>query len=197
MSHTLRLHDFLPISHANGPGNRTVVWLQGCSLGCPGCFNQDTHSVDGGDVVAVDDLFTRITSLSDSIEGVTISGGEPLQQFIPIVALLHRIKKETSLSVLVFSGFTWNEIQKMEIAHRNRHAENLLNSPLPYIDILIAGRYDPTKRVAHDLYGSANQTVHFLTDRYTLADLACLPETEVVISLDGDVIVSGIDPIEF
>ena len=40
---TLRLHAFLPRSRANGPGWRSVVWVQGCSLGCPGCFNPQTH----------------------------------------------------------------------------------------------------------------------------------------------------------
>ncbi len=40
---TLRLHAFLPRSRANGPGWRSVVWVQGCSLGCAGCFNPQTH----------------------------------------------------------------------------------------------------------------------------------------------------------
>ncbi|MCU0780030.1 MAG: radical SAM protein [Akkermansiaceae bacterium] len=44
---TLRLHAFLPRSRANGPGWRSVVWVQGCSLGCPGCFNPQTHDWEG------------------------------------------------------------------------------------------------------------------------------------------------------
>ena len=39
----IRLHAFEPASRANGPGPRAAVWFQGCTLGCPGCFNPDTH----------------------------------------------------------------------------------------------------------------------------------------------------------
>jgi len=51
---TLRLHAFLPRSRANGPGWRSVVWVQGCSLGCPGCFNPQTHDrAEAGEVAEV------------------------------------------------------------------------------------------------------------------------------------------------
>ncbi len=26
-------------SRANGPGVRAVIWVQGCTIGCPGCYN--------------------------------------------------------------------------------------------------------------------------------------------------------------
>ena len=38
------IHAIEPRSRANGPGARFVVWLQGCTLGCPGCFNPATHA---------------------------------------------------------------------------------------------------------------------------------------------------------
>ena len=40
----LNLHALLPRSRANGPGVRLVLWFQGCTLGCPGCFNPTTHA---------------------------------------------------------------------------------------------------------------------------------------------------------
>ena len=42
------IHAIEPRSRANGPGVRFVVWLQGCTLGCPGCFNPSTHAAAGG-----------------------------------------------------------------------------------------------------------------------------------------------------
>ncbi|MGD0006352.1 MAG: 4Fe-4S cluster-binding domain-containing protein, partial [Anaerolineaceae bacterium] len=39
----LNLHHFEPLSLVNGPGKRSVVWVQGCTLNCPGCFNPQTH----------------------------------------------------------------------------------------------------------------------------------------------------------
>src|SRR6266852_4410273 len=138
MAESLRLHHFLPSSRANGPGTRAVLWTQGCSLGCPGCFNPQTHSFDGGELVPVDDLFARLVALGDSIEGVTVSGGEPLQQRPALLSLLLRVRAETSLSVLVFTGFTWDELRSLPDA----------DTLLACVDVLIAGRYDQARRLA-------------------------------------------------
>ena len=183
----LRLHQFLPASRANGPGVRAVLWTQGCTLGCPGCYNPDTHPFSGGELVAVDDLFRRLVALGDGIEGVTVSGGEPLQQRPALLALLSRLRAETRLSVLVFTGFTWEEVQRFP------EAPALLGC----VDVLIAGRYDRQQHLARDLRGSANKTVHFLTPRYGPADLAAVPPAEVVLTPDGEVLASGIDPLRW
>lgn len=185
MEERLRVHAFEPSSRANGPGRRAVVWVQGCSLGCPGCFNPETHPFEGGELLAVSDVFRRITSLGDSIEGITVSGGEPLQQRRPLLALLRRVRQETPLSTLLFSGYTWEEIGQMPDA----------TDLLALLDVLIAGRYDRSRRLARDLRGSANQTVHFLTDRHRADDLRRVPNAEVVITAEGEVTISGVDPI--
>ena len=183
----LRVHHFLPRSHANGPGVRAVLWVQGCSLACPGCFNPDSHVLTGGERVPVTDLFQRLVALSASIEGLTISGGEPLQQRRALLALLRRVRQETPLSVVLFTGYTWEEVQRMS------DVEELLS----YVDILIAGRYDASRHLARDLRGSANKTVHVLTDRYTLADVQAVPLAEVIITEAGEIVLSGIDPVRW
>jgi len=172
------LHQFLPATRANGPGVRAALWVQGCSLGCPGCYNPATHPFAGGDLVAVDDLVGRIVALGEDIEGVTVSGGEPLQQREPLLALLRRLRAETRLSVLVFTGFTWEEVGRLPEA----------DAFLGCVDVLIAGRYDATRHLARDLRGSANKTAHFLSDRYGPADLAAVPPAEVVITPEGDIV---------
>jgi anaerobic ribonucleoside-triphosphate reductase activating protein len=182
----LLLHSFLPASTANGPGRRAVLWLQGCSLGCPGCFNPTTHPFEGGETVLVEDLVGRLAGLPD-IEGVTISGGEPLQQRPALLELLRRLRQTTALSVLVFTGFTWDEV------HCFPEAEELLSR----IDVLLAGRYERNQHLALDLRGSSNKTVHFLSSRYGPEDLHTVPVAEVVIEPDGDVIASGIDPLRW
>jgi anaerobic ribonucleoside-triphosphate reductase activating protein len=212
----LRIHRFLPGSRANGPGLRAVLWVQGCSLGCPGCFNPETHPFTGGELVPVDELCRRIVSLESrpptvdrrppkeflsidgepqahnnsyqkGIEGLTISGGEPLQQRAPLLALLQRVRRETNLSILLFTGFTWLELQRMPEA----------KTLLACIDVLIAGRYVASQRLARHLQGSANKTIHLLTDRYTMADLQATPPAEVMISDTGEILLSGIDPLEW
>jgi anaerobic ribonucleoside-triphosphate reductase activating protein len=179
----LRIHAFEPFSRANGPGLRAVIWVQGCSLNCPGCFNPETHTPAGGELVSVDGLFRRIAALGDSIEGISVSGGEPLQQRASLLALLRRVRRETPLSVLLFTGYTWEEVRA--------------DALLACLDVLIAGRYDHSRRLAHGLRGSANKTVHFLTDRYAMGDLQPVPCAEVIITAEGEVVASGIDPIRW
>ncbi len=186
-SRRLRLHAFEPHSYANGPGCRAVVWVQGCTLGCPGCYNPETHAFHAGESVETDALFKRIAALRPRIEGVTISGGEPFQQRPALLSLLQRIREETDLSVLVFTGYTWDELQRF------RETPALLRC----IDVLIAGRYDARQRLARDLRGSANKTVHLLTPRYGLHDLQLTPVSEVIIEPDGAVVISGIDPLQW
>lgn len=180
----LRIHGFLPRSLANGPGVRSVAWVQGCSLGCPGCYNPQTHPHSGGQLVAVDDLFDRMAAPETSVEGITLSGGEPLQQRGPVVALLRRVREETRLSAVLFTGYTWEEVQRLPEA----------GALVSCLDVLIAGRYDATQRLARELRGSSNKTVHLLSARYQMQDLQSASPAEVVIRADGQVMLSGIDP---
>lgn len=183
----IRLHAFEPFSRVNGPGTRAVVWVQGCTLGCPGCFNPETHTPAGGTEWDVADLADSIAALGDRIEGVTISGGEPLQQSRVIAELLERLRSTTRLSILVFTGFSWDELQAMPV----------LPTLTRTVDILLAGRYQAENRVAAGLLGSANKTVHFFTDRYARAYLDAIPEAEVTISPDGEIMLSGIHPLNW
>ncbi len=184
-SEWIRIHELLPASRANGPGARAVVWVQGCSLGCPGCFNPLTHPLRGGRTVPVDDLVEEVLGLRGEIEGLTVSGGEPLQQLSPVTALLDGVRAQSDLSTLLFTGYTWQELQRMSGASRL----------LDCLDVVLAGRYDASRRLARDLRGSANKTAHFLTPRYTAADLEGVPTAEVTISPSGEVVATGIDPV--
>ncbi len=183
----LRLHHFEPRSRANGPGLRSVLWVQGCTLNCPGCFNPQSHDRHGGEDVTIEKLFARINAQAGQIEGITLSGGEPLQQAPGVAELLALIRQHTSFSVVLFTGFSWEEVLRLP------QAGVLLGS----IDILLAGRYRLEQRVARGLLGSNNKTIHFLTGRYSQADLDRIPPAEVIIGPDGDVRFSGIEPLHW
>ncbi len=198
----LRLHQFLPQSRANGPGMRAVVWVQGCTLGCPGCFNAPTHPAKGGELAKVDELVAQIIGLGASIEGITISGGEPLQQQAGVANLLRQLKAKTSLSVILFTGFSWEELTQMGQKAQARVAieQKATSFPLALledVDVLIAGRYLAVQHLARDLRGSANKLTYFLTDRYTESEMQLIPPAEVVITPEGEIIMSGIDPVKW
>jgi anaerobic ribonucleoside-triphosphate reductase activating protein len=183
----LRLHHYESVSQANGPGNRAVIWMQGCTLACPGCYNPQTHPKAGGKRIPPEALLRTIIANTDLIEGITISGGEPFQQITPLLYFLELIKQLTDYSVVVFSGYSIEEINKMPAT---RKIDTLM-------DVLIAGRYQHHNRLASRLLGSSNKTMHFFSQRYSASDFEQLPTTELTLNSDGEIIFSGIDPIRW
>lgn len=151
-------------------------------MGCPGCFNPETHGREEvGETLEVEEMMRRV--LMAKTEGLTISGGEPLQQADAVVALLEEAKA-AGLSTLLFTGLAWEEVQRHSLASRI----------LRCVDVLMAGRYVAEQRVAHGLLGSSNKTIHLLSSRHTTEEIAATPEAEVVILPDGSVVFSGIRP---
>lgn len=185
---SLRLHAFVPRSRANGPGLRAVVWVQGCTLGCPGCFNPDTHNPHRGASIAVADLAAHIAALAQAappIDGVSISGGEPLQQAPAVLALCEAVQA-LDLSVILWTGFAWEEVQRMPCADRL----------MACVDLLIAGRYDAAQHLGDQLRGSANKTLHIgARRRIDPAALTSVPRREIIIAPDGTTISSGMAPL--
>jgi anaerobic ribonucleoside-triphosphate reductase activating protein len=177
----VRVHAVDPRSRANGPGVRFVVWLQGCTLGCPGCFNPLTHIADGP-TTPVEELAAQMAAAK--VGGLSLSGGEPLQQPEAALALL-RAARELGMSTLAFSGYALEEIRELPGG-----ADVLAN-----LDVLIDGRYVAGERLATGLRGSANQRIQLLTDRYTRADVEATPVAEIVISPAGDVSLTGVNPL--
>jgi anaerobic ribonucleoside-triphosphate reductase activating protein len=180
----VRIHAVEPRSRANGPGARFVVWFQGCSLGCAGCFNPNTHDAALGQATTTDALAAELAQ-TRGIEGLSLSGGEPLQQPEAAAALLDAARA-LGLSTLAFSGYTLDEIRA------------LAGGPavLARLDVLVDGRYVAGERLATGLRGSANQRIHLLTSRYTLADVEATPVAEIRIARDGDVVLTGVNPLK-
>ena len=177
------LHAIEARSRANGPGARMVVWFQGCTLGCVGCFNPATHDAGRAehDVATVAAQIAAATG----IEGLTLSGGEPMQQIDAAIELLGAARA-AGLSTLMFSGYTLAEIRELP---RGLEAVALL-------DVLVDGRFRTDLRLGQGLRGSSNQQVHLLTDRYTTSDIDDAPLGEVRIAPNGDVILTGVTPLK-
>jgi anaerobic ribonucleoside-triphosphate reductase activating protein len=190
VSALVRVHAIERGSRANGPGARFVVWVQGCTLGCAGCFNPATHA-GSGPTSTVADVAAQLARAAASgtpggtIEGLTLSGGEPMQQAPAALELLLAARR-LGLSTLMFSGYTREELA----------AQALGPAVLAHLDVLIDGRYRADLRSGEELRGSTNQRVHLLTARYRAADVAATPEAEIRIAADGSVVLTGVDPIK-
>ncbi len=187
MPEAVNLHGVLDASRANGPGLRDVLWFQGCTLGCRGCFNPESHPPEAGSRRSVSNLVAGLAAREGEISGVTISGGEPLQQPRALRQLVVGLRARTGLSILLFSGYRRAEIKAMPEGP----------AILAAIDVLIAGRYLPSRHKGEGLVGSTNQEIHLLSDRYCLSDLEQTPPGEVVIDQSGRITVTGVVPPSF
>lgn len=93
-----RIHSWESMGLVDGPGVRTVIFLQGCALRCRYCHNPDTWECStGGTLESVSDVMERLRRFKDYFGadgGVTFSGGEPLLQKDFLTEILAACKAE-------------------------------------------------------------------------------------------------------
>lgn len=182
----LQVAQIVACTEAEGPGKRFALWFQGCPLRCPGCCNPEMLPFHGGQALSINAVVQQMYAALErhGVEGITLLGGEPMAHASG-AAVLARQAQACGLSVMVFSGYTLEEIQTM--------AEPAVHELLGHTDILVDGPYvrelPESKR---RWIGSANQRIHFLSNRYR-ADDPCWqrPNTIEIRLVDGEVIVNG------
>lgn len=112
---TGRIHSFQSLGTADGPGVRSVVFMQGCPLRCACCHNPDTWDFNGGTEVTPDEIFRKIKRLKNYFGadgGVTVSGGEPLMQPEFIKELFTLCKTDGITTAIDTSGCVLNDKTK-------------------------------------------------------------------------------------
>ena len=142
-----------------GPGRRIGLWLQGCTIHCPGCVSRDTWPRDTTKAIAVRDLLAWCRKVSaNALDGVTISGGEPFEPPAGLRALLDglaawRRKDNLDFDILCYSGMPQRALDKK---HAGLLARLDAIIPEPYVDGLPQGNV---------WRGSRNQPLVPLSDR--------------------------------
>ena len=145
---------------SEGPGLRTAIWLQGCSIGCHGCINPHLWSFQGGQEVNIEHLADEILGLD--VEGITLLGGEPFDQAAECYELSRRVR-DGGKGVVTFSGYTYEQLLKEE---RSDWA-----SLLSVTDLLVDGPYESELPEEDRAWvGSTNQRFLNLTNRYVDVD---------------------------
>lgn len=160
-------------SEVNGPGNRLVIWVQGCHFHCKGCFNPQTHSFQGGKLIDIETLVDEI-SLMDNIDGITFSGGEPLEYSDEVRYIIKHLPKH--LTTIIFSGYTIDEVLQ-----DNKKLKTILGA-----DMSIMGRYNDS--LPHPYAGKKFVRP---TDRIDMTYFQQLYTVEYIIGEEG-IIKSGI-----
>ncbi len=188
------IHSFVPASRANGPGLRAVVYLQGCSLNCRGCWNPDTHAFVGAEQ-APEQVARKIIADASALDGVTFSGGEPMQQAHDLLVTLQTIHAAApELSIGMYSGYSHKELTAGRYQTRQSSGQSertkLWQEIQSHLDFVILGRYVESRPGDRPLRSSTNQELQIFSDRYSIADFAPL-EVEVQIGSEGLVQITG------
>ena len=191
------LHALIPASRANGPGLRAVVFFQGCSIGCAKCWNPKSHQFHGTDITvdAVAQEVLRARALH-TLEGVTFSGGEPMQQADSLLGLMHNLRDQApELSFGMFSGYAEHELDQGQYriwggGTSEQHRKHLWQEIRVCLDFAILGRFNQAQPGNMPLRTSRNQVLRLFNDSYIRADFS-EQLTEVNINEGGQAEVTG------
>ena len=129
-----------------------TVFTQGCHHNCPGCQNPQTHDFGGGHFIEREAIITMIKE-NPLLDGVTFSGGDPMDQAAALVPLAREIK-ERGLNLVIFTGYTYERL--MELTPEKPELFELLT----FADILIDGPFIMAKKSLELKFrGSWNQRI--------------------------------------
>ena len=135
---------------ANGLGIRTVIYFCGCNFHCHNCQNKELWNFHSGKIFSDDDKRELFEALSNEhIKGLSILGGEPLQQGEGLLSLLKEVRnKFPDKDIWLWTGYYLSEL--------NDEQKEIIN----LCDYIVDGRYEENKRdLTLNFRGSSNQTI--------------------------------------
>jgi len=165
---------------ANGPGVRLTIFVSGCDIHCPGCFNKEAWDFNSG--IPLDEELTNkiINELKkDSYSGISILGGEPLanKNLKGVYNLIKKIRKEfkKEKSIWLYTGsvidkYLSSPYNKINISlYEKRNDENIEFTLDEYkklilmnIDYIVDGPFiEKEKDISLVFRGSRNQRILF------------------------------------
>lgn len=144
----IRIFGTVEDSIVDGPGLRYSVFVQGCPHHCPGCHNPESHDFAGGRLTDTDTL-TQPFRTNPLLDGLTLSGGEPMCQPEACRALAEAAHV-AHLNVWCYTGFTWEALQA--------EGDPARMALLQAVDVLVDGPFRLAERSLELKYcGSRNQ----------------------------------------
>ncbi|ASQ47778.1 MAG: anaerobic ribonucleoside-triphosphate reductase activating protein [Leptotrichia sp.] len=149
---SLRLLRTFKETIVDGVGLRYSIYFSGCSHACPGCHNEYSWNPNNGTELTYEILNEIANEINQNelLDGITISGGDPLFNPKDMLKVLKFLKEKTKKNIWMYTGYTLEEIKK----------DDLRKKCLKYVDVLVDGRfikelYDPNIKFR----GSSNQRI--------------------------------------
>lgn len=165
---TLRYATIISPTFTDGPGMRTSIYFQGCSIRCVGCQSPQLWDHRGGIEVPVASIARAV--LATGLP-VTILGGEPFDQACGLAQIVATLKG-CGRHVIVYSGYTYEQLR----VHAQDDPD--VGAVLGLADVLVDGPFIQQQDDPFVQYrGSRNQRP---------IDLVATRETGVLTVLDWD-----------
>ena len=208
----MRIFNVAHGSRANGPGLRSVLWVQGCPIHCDGCFNKSTWPFHAGEEVDPSELASRVVREAPTgTEGISVSGGEPLSQAVSLYQFLCMIRAlRPDFTVGLYTGHTIRQLvdgtydlrEPLPVDTPGIRARLWTDQIWPHLDFVVEGPYDRTRQMSTvnptradarcSLLSSANQGLLVnLRSRYCYSDFDGPRMVEIQINPGGSGTVSG------
>ena len=123
-------------SVSDGPGVRTVIYVQGCKFGCKNCHNKQTWDFYGGYTIEILELFDEIVKKS-KYQRITISGGEPLLQKEAVYELI-KLLHSKHYDIALYTGYELKDVPqeffgKLHYIKTGRFIQELSSTVIPYV----------------------------------------------------------------
>lgn len=150
-------------SVSNGTGIRVVLYVQGCSVHCPGCHNESTWDFNGGQIFTEKELNIIFNELDKPyVKGITFSGGHPLEypNLSDCLELAANIKiNYPNKDIWLYTGYTLKESDfKLSEEYGGRQNGKTLASFLRLCDVIVDGPFIENQRdLTLKFRGSQNQ----------------------------------------
>lgn len=185
----MQIYKILLNTRAEGPGIRACIWVQGCRHECKGCFAKHLWNYDEGKTVSADDIIEQLKDVVEGIDGITLLGGEPMDQAEELCRVAEYVKGFDK-SVITFTGYIYEELLEKNMPG----VSELLN----YTDVLVDGPFiEELLSYDRPMVGSSNQRFIYLSEKIK-------PETmeeyknvfELRVGSNGRVEVNGMGNIE-
>ena len=149
---TLRLLMTYKETIVDGVGLRYSLYFAGCSHACPGCHNEYSWNPKHGNILTYEKLEEIAKEINENtlLDGITISGGDPLFNPVEMLKVLKFLKEKTKKNIWLYTGYTLEQVREDELRRKC----------LEYVDVLVDGRfvkelYDPNLKFR----GSSNQRI--------------------------------------
>ena len=149
------------MSIVDGDGCRVTLFVSGCRNRCPGCFNEDTWDFNYGRQFTEIEINEILEACRfDYISGVTILGGEPMEEENQpdILNLIKKFKERyPEKTIWVYTGYV---LEKDLLPGQRKHVDNVTGPILDAIDALVDGPFILDKRnLSLKFRGSENQRI--------------------------------------